>query len=104
MRKRYRKIMYHILFDLILKFMETDMIDGLYWETLYNVGYKRAPGQKTQPLNCPFDDIPATAPCPVDPADRNIMYENRMLGFPRLRMVRLQFKNIDNQIGFNIRA
>ena len=69
------------------------MIDGLYWETLYNVGYKRAPGQKIQPLNCPFNDVPATAPCPVDPADRNIMYENRMLGFPRLRMVIQKTKN-----------
>ena len=63
------------------------MIDGLYWETLYNVGFKNAPGQKIQPLNCPFSDIPTTKPCPVAPADRNVMFENRMLGFPRLRMV-----------------
>ena len=65
------------------------MINGLYWETLYNRGYKRAPGHKTQPLNCPDTDIPATEPCPVSPADRNIMFENRMLGFPRLRMVNI---------------
>ena len=78
----------HLNISFILtKFLENDMIDGLYWETLYNVGYKKAPGLKIQPLNCPYTDIPATQPCPVDPANRNVMYENRMLGFPRLRMV-----------------
>lgn len=73
----------------VKKFLENDLIDGLYWETLYNKGFKNAPGQKIQPLNCPSSDIPATKPCPVDPADRNVMFENRMLGFPRLRMVHL---------------
>ena len=88
------------------------MIDGLYWETLYNNGYKNAPGQKIQPLTCPDSpDTPATAPCPVEPANRNVMYENRMLGFPRIRMVInfqtefitsfkkcLQFERICNQM------
>ena len=67
------------------------MIDKLYWETFYNKGYKKAPGLKIQPLNCPVDvsdGSPAKVPCPVGPADRNVMYENRILGLPRLRQVR----------------
>ena len=76
--------------------MENDMIDGMYWEALYNVGYKTAPGLKIQPLNCPFDGTPAVVPCPVAPADRNIMYENRMLGLPRIRMVKALFGIIRN--------
>ena len=64
------------------------MVDNLYWEEFYNKGYKRSPGLKIQPLNCPFsDDLPAAKPCPVEPADRNVMYENRMLGLPRMRQV-----------------
>ena len=69
------------------------MIDNLYWEEFYNVGYKNAPGLKIQPLNCPFtDNFPATKPCPVEPADRNVMYENRILGLPRLRQVKLRIE------------
>ena len=64
------------------------MLDNLYWEEFYNKGYKTAPGLKIQPLNCPFsENMAATKPCPVEPADRNVMYENRILGLPRLRMV-----------------
>ena len=64
------------------------MIWELYWEEYYNKGYKRAPGLKIQPLLCPFsDNLPATVPCPVKPADRNIMFENKMLGLPRIRQV-----------------
>ena len=29
-------------------------------------------------------------PCPVAPADRNILYENRLLGLPRLRQIRVK--------------
>ena len=64
------------------------MLDNLYWEEFYNEGAKKAPGLNIQPLNCPFSPFPsATEPCPVQPADRNVMYENKILGLPRLRMV-----------------
>ena len=76
------------------------MLNALYWDEYYNDGYKRSPGLLTQHLLCPdnllFDktgkkivseNVPATAPCPVKPADRNILFENKMLGLPRLRQV-----------------
>ena len=31
---------------------------------------------------CPGGDE-STGPCPIAPADRNILYENRLLGLPR---------------------
>ena len=55
--------------------MEDDMLDGLYWEYLYNKGDDRN-------FVCPGGEE-AVGPCPVAPADRNILYENRMLGLPR---------------------
>ena len=61
-------------------FIEGDLIDGLYWETWYNRGYRNAK------VECPDGEI-ATKPCKVPPADRNVMYENRILGLPRIRMV-----------------
>ena len=33
---------------------------------------------------CP-DGVVATKPCQVPPPDRNMMYENRVLGLPRIR-------------------
>ena len=30
-----------------------------------------------------------TGPCPIAPSDRNILYENRMLGLPRIRQLRV---------------
>ena len=32
----------------------------------------------------------STGPCPVAHSDRNILYENRMLGLPRIRQLRVQ--------------
>lgn len=55
-------------------------MDGIYWETYYNRGYRNAQ------IKCP-DGTPATQPCEVPASDRNIMYENRMLGLPRIRQV-----------------
>ncbi len=62
------------------QFVEDDLIDGLYWETWYNRGYRNAE------VRCPDGKV-ATAPCEVPIADRNVMYENRVLGLPRMRMV-----------------
>ena len=66
--------------------LEKILVNGL--NVVYNEGAKKAPGLNIQPLNCPFSPSPsATEPCPVQPADRNVMYENKILGLPRLRMV-----------------
>ena len=79
--------------------METDLMDGLYWETLYNVGYKKAPGLNIQPLLCPKTDMSATEPCPVEPANRNVMYENKLLGLPRIRMVNMFLSKYFDKLG-----
>ena len=63
------------------QFMETDMVDGIYWETWYNKGFRNAK------IRCPNSDDPAKKPCVVPPADRNVLYENRVLGLPRIRQV-----------------
>ena len=56
-------------------------MDGLYWEYLYNDGNDKN-------FICPGGEE-AVGPCPVAPADRNILYENRLLGLPRLRQLRV---------------
>ena len=58
--------------------MNKKIIKGLYWETWYNRGYKNGE------VKCP-DGVVAKKPCQVPPADRNMMYENRVLGLPRIR-------------------
>ena len=68
---------------LFWQFAENDLLDGLYWETWYNKGYKRAE------VLCP-DGVVAKQPCRVPPSDRNIMYENRMLGLPRMRQLKVR--------------
>lgn len=55
--------------------MENDLLDGLYWEYLYNEGTDKN-------FVCPGGEE-AVGPCPVAPSDRNILYENRLLGLPR---------------------
>lgn len=55
------------------------MLDGLYWEYLYNDGSDKR-------FICPGGEE-AVGPCPVAPADRNILYENRLLGLPRLVVI-----------------
>ena len=57
--------------------MEGPMLDGLYWEYLYNDGDDKN-------FICPGGEE-AVGPCPVAPADRNILYENRLLGLPRYK-------------------
>lgn len=68
--------------------MEEDLLDALYWETWYNKGYAKAE------VRCP-DGVVATEPCDVPPADRNVMYENRILGLPRIRMLKVGNKTCD---------
>ena len=43
---------------LFWQFAENDLLDGLYWETWYNKGYKKAD------VLCP-DGVRATQPCKV---------------------------------------
>ena len=73
---------------LFWQFVENDLLDGLYWETWYNHG------NPVPDFDCP-DGSPATGPCVVPPADRNVMYENRMLGQARIRQLRVHNKSCD---------
>ena len=70
----------HLLKIFFFQFVEGDLVDALFWETWYNKGYRRAT------VLCPDGEV-AKKPCKVPPADRNVMYENRILGLPRIRMV-----------------
>ncbi len=60
-------------------------MDGIYWEKWYNTG------DPNTNIRCPDGSL-ATKPCNVSAADRNIMYENRVLGLPRIRQVRMDFE------------
>ena len=56
--------------------MEGPLLKGLYWEYAYNAGNPRT--------ICPGgEEARALGPCPLAPSDRNILYENRLLGLPR---------------------
>ena len=59
-----------------IQFMEGPLLNGLYWEYAYNKGNKKT--------ICPGgEEARALGPCPLAPSDRNILYENRLLGLPR---------------------
>ena len=64
-------------------FAETELLDGLYWEELYNKG------RRVTTFKCPITEELANGPCPVPYTDRNVMYENRMLGVPRMRQLKV---------------
>ena len=53
------------------------MLDNLYWEYDYGIGEN----DKKQYI-CP-DSENAVGPCLLTPTDRNILYENKLLGLPR---------------------
>ena len=55
-------------------------MDALYWEYKYNNG-------EAKNFVCPGGDE-AVGPCPVAPSDRNILYENRLLGVPRQVLIK----------------
>jgi len=86
----YTKVMTDLFYELpevkntaeFWEFAEGQMLDGLYWEYWYNTGNDKS-------YICPGGEE-STGPCPVAPSDRNILYENRMLGLPRLRQLRVQ--------------
>ncbi|XP_023346219.1 polycystic kidney disease 2-like 1 protein isoform X2 [Eurytemora carolleeae] len=59
-------------------FMENDLIEGLHWETQYNEGSKKAKHR------CPNGE-PAIKPCILPLPDQLIMYNNMMLGVPRIK-------------------
>ena len=54
-------------FPLHSQFTETIMVDGLYWDNWYGTGDQKVP-----------------------PQDQGVLYENRLLGLPRLRQIRVQ--------------
>ena len=58
-----------------IKFLEGDFLDNLYFEYKYQDGDARN-------FACPGGND-AVGPCPVAAIDRNILYENRMIGVPR---------------------
>ena len=66
----------------VLQFMETDLLDGLYWEYVHG-------DDNPKRFSCPGGED-RIGPCPVVPADRNILYENRLLGLPRIRQLRVR--------------
>ena len=65
--------------------METDLLDGLYWEYAPSGVLM---GEEKR-FSCPGGED-RVGPCPVVPSDRNILYENRMLGLPRIRQLRVR--------------
>ena len=58
-------------------YMKGDLLDNLYWEYDYGVDEN----DKKQYI-CP-DSENSVGPCLVTPTDRNILYENKLLGLPR---------------------
>ena len=68
--------------DKFWSFMEKEFLDNLYFEYKYRGGDARN-------FHCPGgDDV--VGPCPVANEDRNVLYENRLLGVPRLRQIRVR--------------
>ena len=50
------------------------MLNHMYWEFDYGKGDGK--------YLCPMGDI-SVGPCPVSTVDRNVLYENKLLGLPR---------------------
>ena len=42
----------------------------------------------SRPYTCPGGEE-RTGPCPITDSDRNVLFENRMLGLPRIRQLRV---------------
>lgn len=59
----------------MFQYLEGDFLDGLYWEYEYQLGDQHR-------YICPGGED-RIGPCPLDVSDRNILYENRLLGLPR---------------------
>jgi hypothetical protein len=62
--------------DQLWKWMDTEMLDNMYWE--YDYGLDNGDGT----YNCPDGTI-SVGPCSTSVTDRNILYENKLLGLPR---------------------
>lgn len=60
-------------------------LGGVFWETWYNQGMI----PQNVYINCP-DGKQATEPCPTELADRGVLLENRILGLPRIRQVKIR--------------
>ena len=58
-------------------YMENDLINNMYWEYDYGIDAK-----KQKSYNCPDGDN-SIGPCSLTPEDRNVLYENKLLGLPR---------------------
>ncbi|TRY80961.1 hypothetical protein TCAL_09384 [Tigriopus californicus] len=64
------------------KFVQNDFLDKLYWEYTYTNG-------ESTNFICPGGDE-AVGPCPITNSDTNILFENRLLGVPRIRQLRVK--------------
>lgn len=73
-RRKHLSI-FHKHYNIIFKYLENEFLDALYWEYKYNTG-------QVKNFMCPGGDE-VVGPCPIAPSDRNILYENRLLGVPR---------------------
>lgn len=61
-------------------FTSGDFLDSLYWE--YDNGYGDGSDTGQTEFTCP-DGENSVGPCLVTPQDRNILFENKLLGLPR---------------------
>ena len=93
------------------RFMEHDFLEGVYPEEWYNAGssdsllcpdQKKQNGEYTKKLKNPLiklmyslymghiDKYIIGAPCKIDPKDRMVLHSNKLLGAPRLRLLRVR--------------
>ena len=70
-------------------YMNGDLLDHLYWEYDYGID-----SNSKKSYICP-DSENSVGPCLVSPVDRNILYENKLLGLPRIRMLKVQNDSCD---------
>ncbi len=69
--------------DQFFDFMKEDFVNGIYWENWYNEG------DQADAFPCPGHPNSTNGPCPIDIKDRMIMHSNRLLGVPRMRLLRV---------------
>ncbi|XP_023329307.1 polycystic kidney disease 2-like 1 protein [Eurytemora carolleeae] len=64
------------------EYVEGPLLDGLHWEYWYNQGDDRN-------FICPGGEETG-GPCETSPSDRNVLFENKLLGLARLRQLRVR--------------
>ena len=64
-------------------YMEHDLLESMYWEYDYGIDE-----DKQKSYNCPDGDN-SIGPCALTPEDRNVLYENKLLGLPRSQCLKI---------------